>query len=876
MAADGWGISVQELLHRLNTSETGLSENEARARLPAAAQQRIRATGEHYTVALLLRQFMTPIVLVLILAASLSFALGDVVDGTIVLTIIFASGLLGFWQEHGAANIVRDLLAMVQVSATVKRDGRRREIAIDELVPGDVIELTAGSAIPADCRLIEATDLFVDEAALTGESLPVSKSTLHDGDASGYDGVQTHSGAAAAVRSLSRQAQPASESLFMGTHVVSGHAWAVVVRVGKQTAFGEVAQRLRLRAPENEFEHGIRRFGQFLLELTLLLTLFILLINLALGRPMLDAFMFALALAVGLTPQLLPAVVSVAMARGARRMADRRVIVRKLTTIETFGSLDVLCCDKTGTLTTGHVTLRESLGVNGQHSDEVRRLACINAMLETGFVNPIDESLRQIGSDVITAGIDRLDEVPYDFIRKRLTIVIADPYNDGDMMMITKGAVPQILDLCVDAEIEPGRRVSIDDVRTRIDELVAKCSAKGWRILAVAIKRIRSGALSSQVHGSADQARRDITAADEYGMTYVGLLAFSDPLKPGSREAIARMVESGVRLKVISGDNVHVVASVASEIGVTAADGNVLTGRDLQTMRDDALAAAAHDVDVFAEIEPNQKERIILALRRSGATVGFLGDGINDATAMHSADVSISVADAADVAKEAADIVLLEKDLGVLMDGVHEGRKTFANTLKYVFMATSANFGNMFSVAGASLFLPFLPLLPKQILFMNLLTDMPEMAIAGDTVDPELVEKPRRWDIRFIRRFMLVFGLLSSVFDYLTFLVLLSVLGAAAPAFRTGWFIESAASAALIVLVIRTRRPIWKSAPAKALGVLTLLVVIAAMAIPYTPLNALLGFTPLPWTIVALILAIVAVYVLTAELVKRQFYRIIG
>jgi Mg2+-importing ATPase len=639
----------------------------------------------------------------------------------------------------------------------------------------------------------------------------------------------------------------------MGTHVVSGTARALVVVTGKLTQFGRVSERLKLRPEETEFERGIRRFGYLLLEVTLVLVMMIFAINVYLDRPLLESVLFSLALAVGLTPQLLPAIISINLAQGAKRMAQSKVIVKRLASIENFGSMNVICCDKTGTLTEGTVRLQSALDLDGAPSDRVLLQAYLNSFYETGFANPIDVAIRDHRAFDLT-GYAKVDEIPYDFLRKRLSILVA---HDGRHLLVTKGALQNVLDACTRAESGADGVVDIAAVRDRIQRQLEAFSEQGLRTLGVAYKDLGATAV--------------VGKADEAGMTFAGFVALFDPPKPGIVATIAALKGLGVALKIITGDNRLVAASVSRQLGLSGTQ--ILAGPELHQLSDAALLQRVAGVDVFAETEPNQKERIILALKKAGNVVGYLGDGINDASALHAADVGISVDSAADVAKEAADIVLLEKDLGVLVQGVREGRTTFANTLKYVFMATSANFGNMFSMAGASLFLPYLPLLPAQVLLTNLMTDFPEMTIATDSVDSEMVDAPRRWDIAAIRRFMTTFGLVSSVFDFLTFGVLLFVLHATKEQFRTGWFLESVISASLIVLVIRTRKPFFRSRPGRYLLLATLATVAVTMALPYTPLGVVFGFSRVPPAFLLLIALIVALYIVAAEVAKAFYYR---
>jgi Mg2+-importing ATPase len=828
-----WSISAPEIVQQLHTGTDGLTADEAKQRLTRYGSNLLKPPKRSDLFALLLAQFKSPITLILLCATGLSFGLRDPVDAFIILTIVVVSGVLGFWQERSATNAVEKLLAIVQIKATVLRNGGPTDIPVEEIVPGDIVVLNAGDIVPGDCVVRESKDLFVDEATLTGETYPVEKSV----------------GVLAAATPLGQR----TNALWMGTHVVSGSAQAVVVHTGTQTEFGKVSERLKLRPQETEFERGIRQFGYFLMEVTLVLVIAIFAINVYLARPVLDSFLFSLALAVGLTPQLLPAIISINLAHGAKRMAQGKVIVKRLASIENFGSMNVICSDKTGTLTEGVVRLHSALDVEGAPSEKVLLYAYLNAFYETGFSNPIDEAIRTY-RQLDLSGYQKQDEIPYDFLRKRLSILVSH----GDAhLMVTKGALPNVLAVCSSAEAGGGTQVEIAAMRERIQRHFEEFSTQGFRTLGVAYRNMGTGPV--------------INKTDEAGMTFLGFLVLFDPPKPDIAKTIGSLKDLGVSLKIITGDNRLVAASVSRQMGLS--NTRILTGPDLRQMSDGALLTQVVAADVFAEIEPNQKERIILALRKAGNVVGYMGDGINDASALHAADVGISVESAVDVAKEAADIVLLEKDLSVLVQGVREGRTTFANTLKYVFMATSANFGNMFSMAGASLFLSFLPLLPKQVLLTNLMTDFPEMTIATDRVDAEMVAYPRRWDIRAIRKFMITFGLVSSVFDYLTFGVLMFVLHATPDQFRTGWFLESVVSASLIVLVIRSRKPFYKSRPSTYLFAATLVVVIVTLIFPFTPVGRLFGFGRLPISFLLILAIIIAFYLIAAEITKTVFYR---
>jgi len=828
-----WALPTNTVFVRLQATIDGLSETEAQKRLQLYGYNTLKPKKKSDSLALLLAQFKSPIIIILLFATGLSLVLHDVTDALIILVIVVISGLLGFWQERGAVNAVQKLLSIVQVRVKTLRDGHFMELPVEEVVPGDIVMLSAGDIIPGDCLIIESKDLFVDEATLTGETYPVEK------EAGTLDETAT----------LSTR----TNTLFMGTHVVSGSGKVIVVHTGRNTEFGKISEQLKFRPPETEFELGVNRFGYLLLEVTLILIIAIFAINVYFHRPVLEAFLFSLALAVGLTPQLLPAIISINLAHGAKRMADKKVIVKRLASIENFGSMDVLCSDKTGTLTEGLVQLHTALDIEGQASEKTLLYGYINASYETGFMNPLDEAIRRYRKFELSH-VSKLDEVPYDFIRKRLSILVS---KDGSRIMVTKGALSNVLAVCSAVELPGGQVIEISQVQKKINQKFEDVSSKGFRVLGLAYKDM----------GSQSSIKKD----DEADMTFLGLLVFFDPLKEGIVQIIQTLRGSGVTLKVITGDSRLVAASVAERMNFP--NRSILTGSSIREMSNEALIKRVRNVDIFAEIEPNQKERIILALRKSGNVVGYMGDGINDASALHAADVGISVNSAVDVAKEVADIVLLEKDLHVLANGVLEGRKTFANTLKYVFMATSANFGNMFSMAGASLFLSFLPLLPKQILFTNLLTDFPEMTIATDNVDKEMLGRPRRWNIKFIRNFMLVFGLLSSVFDYLTFGVLLFILHAPVKEFRTGWFMESVISASMIVLVIRPRGPFLKSKPGRALLMTTLLVVLVTILFPYTPMGTLFGFAPIPVPYLLTLLLVVVLYIISADIAKRFFYR---
>jgi len=830
-----WSRETDDLLRELRSAPEGLNAAEAVRKREVFGLNQLRPTERAKSWRLLLTQFKSPLVLILTLAAVLSLATGEWIDATIVLTIVIASAVLGFFQEYRAGNAVQRLRSQVTLRTTVLRDGRKQSIPATEVVPGEVLLLAAGSLIPADGRVLAADDFFVNQAVLTGETFPVEKSP----------------GTVSPNAGLSER----TNCVFMGTSVRSGTARVLVAETGSRTAFGEVAERLTLRPPETEFERGIRRFGAMISQMMGLLVLVVFAINVILHKPPVDSLLFAVALAVGMSPELLPAIISITLSRGAQEMARRGVIVRHLAAIENLGSMDVLCTDKTGTLTLGVVHLDGALDPTGTPSDAVFQEAYLNAHFQTGLPNALDEAIIASGQPEV-ADVVKVEEIPYDFTRKRLSIAIREV--GRPVRLITKGALDNVLAVCTQVQEADGP-ASLDPARlVKVQELFTGWSEQGYRVLGIATREV--------------PPRPGYTPADEVEMRFEGFLLFFDPAKPDAQQAIVDLRRLGVELKIITGDNRRVALHVARTVGLEVK--GVVTGGEMVQMGDEALWQLAERTTLFAEVDPNQKERIISALRKTGHVVGYLGDGINDAPALHAADVGISVDTAVDVARESADFVLLEHSLDVLRRGIEEGRITFANTLKYVFTTTSANFGNMFSMAGLSLFLPFLPLLPKQILLNNFLSDFPAMTIATDHVDPEWVERPRRWDVGFIRNFMIVFGLVSSVFDFLTFALLLWGVRAAAPEFRTGWFIESLYTELVILLVVRTHRPLFQSKPGRLLWMSTLGVGVAALLLPYVPpVAGAFGFVPLPAGILALLGAITLLYVAANEVVKRIFFR---
>ncbi|MGV1005014.1 MAG: magnesium-translocating P-type ATPase [Candidatus Nanopelagicales bacterium] len=821
-----WAVDQAALLAELEASVTGLSAEQAHARLLRDGPNQIPATRRARGWRLLLSQFASPIIVILMVATALSAGLGDLTDGLIILAIIAASGLLGFWQERGAGRVVDALLAQVRVECEVLRDGRELAVPTQDLVAGDVVLLAAGDVVPADCRVLQSRQLQVDESSLTGEAFPADK---HPGDAA-PDAAPTQ--------------RP--NSVFLGSHVASGSGRVLVVRTGTRTQYGELAAELAGREVTTGFERGMTRFGVLLVRAMLALVCVILVANVVLGRPVVDSLLFSLALAVGLTPQLLPAIVAVSLASGARRMAAQSVIVKRLDAIEDFGTMSVLCTDKTGTLTVGVAGLASAENLAGQADERILELARLNAGLQRGFSNPLDKAILA-GASPLDPAL-RLDELPYDFERKRLSVLAVV---SGVPTLITKGALAAVMDACSELQMPTGR-VPLAAGRADVQARFASLSAQGYRVLGLATRVMPD--------------RTSVDPADESGLVLRGLLAFHDPPKPDAQQAVETLASLGVSVRLVTGDNRLAAQRVAAQVGLDPTA--LLTGADLDAMPAAQLAAQARATAVFAEVDPLHKERIIAALRASGQTVGFLGDGINDAAALHAADVGISVDTAADVAKQAAAIVLLAKDLGVVADGVRAGRRTFANTMKYVRVTISANFGNMLSMAAAALFLPFLPMLPRQILLLNFLSDIPATTIASDHVDAEQVLAPHAWDIRSLRTFMITFGLVSSGFDLLTFAVLAWGFDAHAELFRSGWFVMSMATELAAMLVLRTVRPCWRSRPATPLLAASALVGLITLWLPFGPLAGPLGLRPIPLPLLATLALLSGLYVTANELAK--------
>ncbi|WP_211213541.1 magnesium-translocating P-type ATPase [Solimonas variicoloris] len=827
-----WSFDSATLQARVGSGPHGLSADEAQRRLrerPPLHVAQVRSFPATFAA-----QFRSPLQLILVLGAAAALLGADWINAAIVMAIALLSSLLGAIDEHKASHAVARLQRRVAVRAAVLRDGAVIEIPADAVVPGDVVLLSAGSLVPGDGVLLECQDLFVGEAALTGETFAAEKSL-------------------APVPAAS--ALPARRNcVFAGTSVRSGVGRALIVATGAETEFGRIAHTLQLRAPETDFERGLRHFGQLLIRVMILLMLAVLAINALHHRPSFDSLLFAIALAVGLSPELLPAIVAITLAHGARRMATRGVIVRHPNAIENLGAMDVLCVDKTGTLTRGVVMIDAAVDAEGHDDERVLQLARLNAALQAGLRNPIDEAL--LAGAPPPGDVLKLDEIPYDFVRKRLSVVIRERPGEAPLL-ITKGAVPGVLAACTQLALGAAT-VALDAARREaLQQRFEAWGAQGFRVLAVAQRTL------------AEQPRYG--REDESALVLRGFLLLFDPPEPGIDATLRRLAGLGVSAKLITGDSLAVARHVAQAVGLDPE--RVIGGAELGQTRDEALWQLAPRTSVFAEVDPGQKERIIRALQRSGHVVGFLGDGINDAPALYAADVGISVDTAADVAREAADFVMLEHGLDVVCEGIEEGRRTFANTLKYIFVTTSANFGNMLSMAVATTFLPFLPLLAKQILLNNFLSDIPTMGLAGDRVDDSWQRTPHRWDLRQVKRVMVRLGVLSTLFDLLTFAVLLGIAHGDPEQFRTAWFIESLLTELLIIFVLRTRAPFYRSRPAPALLWGSVAIAALGIGLPYVPLIARgFGFEPLPPALLATMVVISLSFALVSERLKRVLY----
>jgi P-type Mg2+ transporter len=815
----------------------GLTSQEAQERLSRYGPNDPTPVRRGALIQELLILFVNPLVIILLIAGVASGLLGQKIDAGIIIVMVLLGVSINFWQTYRSQQAIQKLREHVSLSATVLRDGKWQEIKRHEVVPDDLIRLSAGDLVPADARLLQARDLYLQQAALTGESMPTEKHA-HPGE-------------------KDTEGTPDAPNLvFLGTSVVSGTATARVLKTGPQTAFGAIAKRLVVRPEETEFERGLRLFGMLIMRVVFVLVLFIIVVRLALHKDAFESFVFAVALAVGLTPEFLPMITSVTLASGAVRMAREQVVVKHLPAIQNFGSIDVFCSDKTGTLTKGEMTLSRSLDPLGQASDGVLRLAYLNSKFETGIRSPLDTAILSTERHDLDE-YRKIDEIPFDFNRRRLSIVVErDSVNGIERLLITKGAPEGILGICESYEQGGQIRAVESGTLECANKVYRDLCSEGFRILAVAYRAV--------------QSHDGFTPEDEHSLILAGFLAFADPPTEDAAASVAAMKRDGVQVKILTGDSELVAQYICTQVGMES--GTVVLGNELDQTSDTALAHLAEETTIFARVSPMQKLRIILALKHRGHVVGYMGDGINDAPSLHAADVGISVATAVDVARDAADIIMLKSGLGTLHRGIIEGRKASANVLKYLLMGTSSNFGNMFSMAGASVFLPFLPMLSTQILLNNFLYDTAQITIPSDNVDDTYIRTPQRWDIRLIRNFMIFIGPISSIYDFLTFYVLLHFFHASEPLFHTGWFVESLATQTLVLFVIRTMGNPLRSRPSLPLAITTVAIVAIGTLLPISPLAGVLGFVPLPGSYFAFLTASTITYLLLVEIAKRMLF----
>lgn len=829
-ANDFWRRPVSDTVKDLDTSLLGLSSAEAARRLEIFGSNGLARARRHRLLPDLARRLSNPLVAILLVASTIAGATGDAASFIIIVSVILLSTTLDIVQERRAEATAEALRRSIALNARVLRDDAPCEVPVDVLVPGDVVSLVAGDLVPADGVILDANAVQVNQAALTGEPYPVSKRAEFEPGPTMID---------------------ARNVLLHGSSMISGSATMLVVATGGKTQFGQIAESLAQDQPPTAFERGIHRLGMVIVRLTIFLVLFVLLAHMMLGRPPLESFLFAMALAVGLAPELLPMVMTVALARGAQRMAAARVIVKRLSGIHDLGQMDILCTDKTGTLTQSRIAMVAHPGLDGADSDRVAELAAINAAFETGLKSPLDDALLAHLAGHPVEGWTKLDERPFDFERRRVSVLAE---KDGDRIEIVKGAPETILSLCNQVEDGTGKLSPLDDdQRATIRALHDRHAENGLRMLGIAWKPA--------------QGREHIDTDDDAGLIFAGLCVFIDPPKESATSAVARLAAAGVRVKVISGDATVVVQHLVAALNLPV--GGILVGADMDGLDDSALAARVDTVDLFARVTPDQKLRIVRALQSRGHTVGFMGDGINDAPAIRAADVGLSVDGATDVAREAADMILLDSDLSVLADGVREGRRTYANIMKYIRMGTSSNFGNMLTMALASIVLPFLPLTAVQILLNNMLYDLSQIGIPFDRADASDVARPRGWDMAGLVRFTFIMGPLSSIFDIATMAALLEIFHVDIATFRAAWFVESMATQILVVFVIRTAARFWKDRPPLILTGTALACLVVALALPFLPFAGVMDFAAPSLAVMATIAVLVIIYLAAAEGLKR-------
>ncbi|MCX6773106.1 MAG: magnesium-translocating P-type ATPase [Candidatus Micrarchaeota archaeon] len=845
---DDWSKPVDTLVKGLGSDKNGLNEEEVGKRLQKYGPNELAVKKKRNIVLRYLSYFVNPLIVFLIIIGVLSYYLSSAISGELIFAMVMISVSLTFYEEYNAQDAADKLRKMIRNTATVVREGKEKEVPLKSLVPGDIVRLSAGDLVPADCAIISCKDFFVNQASLTGESLPVEKTNEASKKGSGITDL--------------------GNAVFFGSSVVSGSATALVLRTGLNTQFGELSTRLTQAAPETAFDRGIKDYSMLMLKFIFALVVVLFVINAvfktadSMEARFINAFLFSLAVAVGLTPEMLPVIVTANLSQGAKKMAKKDVIVKRLSSIQNLGAMDVLCTDKTGTLTEDRIALVRHINADGEEDEVTLQLAYLNSLHQTGLKNPLDKAIMDHDAEngaKEAAEYEKLDEIPFDFSRRRMSVVVMEKgkaaKKNAVALLLTKGAPEGVLPLCTHHSTHGIQHPFDADDLKGANEIYRKLSSEGYRVLALASRKMKDH-------------RASYSVADEKDLTFEGFLAFLDPPKESARESLAELMKRGIEVKILSGDNELVNMKIAADVGLPVK--GIITGEELEKVSDEALKVLVENNTVFARVLPAQKERIILALQRNKHVVGFMGDGINDSLALRTADVGISVDTAVDVAKESADIILLRKSLHVLYEGVDEGRRTFANTMKYLRMGSSSNFGNMFSVLGASIFLPFLPMKPIQLLFNNFLYDFANISVPSDNVDNEALKKPAKWDLENVKNFMLYIGPLSSIFDYLTYFTLYFVLAVPEGVFQAGWFIESIMTQTLIIYVIRTNRvPFIESMPSKQLIITSTAILLIALFVVLGPVGQYFGFAALPAIFWPILVVFIAAYLVLTYFVKK-------
>jgi len=838
---DFWSKKEEDVLDELGSSKEGISNEEAHLRIKKYGQNVLKKK-KYKGLKIFLRQFKSPFLLILLITVIVSAFWGEIINAIIISSMILLSSILSFYDEYKSEKIAESLSKRISNKCIVSRSGEKQEINSIDLVPGDIVYLNIGDIVPADLRLIYTKELEINESVLTGESNPT---------------IKTHN----AINKASTL-QELTNYAFTGTVIAAGEAIGVIINIGQNTVFGKISKESITERPLTSFQKGLSKFGGLLVKLVVFLTLGIFLINALLGRDVLDSLLFSLAIAIGLTPELLPAVISVSLSKGAHAMAKKDVIVKRLVSIEDFGNMDILCTDKTGTLTEGNLSLIEHLDSKNNSNEKVLLYGqlCNSAIIHGKKVvgNPIDVAIINHVQQKFKKEIknyEKIDELPFDYERKRMSVVVKE--KNGKILIITKGSPEAVLGKCSKTDVN-GRINNISQNLTKINEKIHSLAKEGFRVIVLAYKEV--------------DKKEEYILEDESNLIFFGYLSFLDPPKKGIRAAFDKLESLNIKFKILTGDNEIVTKRVAEQVDIPLK--KIVLAEEINNLSDTQLKKVVEEANAFCRLNPQQKLRIIKILKSNGHNVGYMGDGVNDVPALHEADVGISVNDAVHVAKEASDIILIKKNIHSLVDGVIEGRKVFNNTIKYILIGTSSNFGNMISAAGASVFLPFLPMLPIQILFVNFLYDTSQLTIPTDNVDEEELIKPKKMEINSIKKYMWTFGPISSIYDFMTYFVMIVIFKAGESLFQTGWFIESMMTQLLVVFLIRTKRsPFYKSKPGKWLFLSIISVGLIVLITPFTPLGTILGFKSPPLTYFLVLIAMVVTYLTIVEFVKKWFFK---